>query len=201
MITHLNLPVSIPWTAKTNWESFGDTFDMVEMDGKDISADLRKFMSDLKIQPIALSKFAVFPDKKQTIYVDAPWCEINSHTRIIWVDGADIQITWFDITEELGLDNIDKLFGIKEKTDDDNFTNPKTGWVVNPAVLKVKRKEVVKSGEVVLINAGVPYIVEAITPVRAKLYVLGVEKENRVVNDRNGLPYDDALIKFADYVK
>ena len=201
MISKLNIPVSIPWTKKAKWEEFGDKFDLVELDGNHISIELRQLLSSMNLKVVACSKFAVFPNTTQTMYVDSPWCEVDNHSRIVWVDGADVEITWYDITEPLGLENIEKLFDVKTQTDDDTFTDKRQGWIVKRDVLKEVKREVIKAGEIALINAGVPHTITAITPVRAKLYLVGVERENKIVVDNNGMVSSDACVKFEEFIK
>lgn len=201
MIYRLDIPVSIPWTNKTKWEEFGENYDLVELDGLHISKELREFLYSLDLKPTYCSKFTVFPNKKQNVYVNSPWCEVDNHARILWIDGADIQITWYDITTELGLDNISTLFAANTESSDVNFTDNRKGWVINPDIIVESKKEIVKSGEVVLINAGQPIKIESATDVRAKIFSVGFHKEKQVVTIDNGLPFDKSLVAFKDYIK
>lgn len=199
MLTKLKLPVVIPWTTKTKWDTFGETFDRVELDGPHISEELREFLYSKELKPVYCCKFTIFPDKTQTIYVDSPWCEFDNHSRIYWIEGGDVQITFYDTTEPLGLDNIENLFGIKEATDDDCFTNSKNGWIIKKETLVEIKKETVRSGEIILINEGTPHLIEAITPVRAKIYSIGFNDKDKLVNDSNGMTYQKAQSIFKQY--
>jgi hypothetical protein len=199
MITKLNLPVSVPWTAKCKWENFGDTFNREELDGPRIAGELREFLASLNLKIIHCSRISIHPNKTQSMYVDSPWCEVDNHSNIIWVDGADVEITFYKITEPLGLDNIEKLFDVKEETDDDSFSYKKRGWIVKKEILVETERKVVKAGEIALINAGIPYLITSPTPVRSKLFVIGIERANKIVIDTNGMTYQEAQNIFKEY--
>jgi hypothetical protein len=137
----------------------------------------------------------IFPNKTPPIFVDAPWCEIDNHAKLVWVYDVPVVYTWYNINEPLGHENQDKLLINPGDYEESKWDDTPIGWVVNPDVLTVAGSETIQAGEAVLLNAGIPYTLQVTSEARAKIFTIGIEHVSRILPSVNGMTFDEAKEK------
>jgi hypothetical protein len=192
MLTRLKNPGFNPWSKFSGWDKFGDTYDSIDFKYKSLSEELLSWLQERNLSFAGGSMFTVFPDKTPAVVIDSPWCNQDNHARLYGVYEAPIKYTWYEVTEQLGEENFEKLLGVKPQQDEDSFTSKFTGWYPKPELLKQVGEDVVQAGEFVLVNAGSPILGVAASPVRSKVFAITVERANKVNPMYRTMHYDQA---------
>ena len=192
MLLKLNLPSFNPWSSKVDWDKFGDEYNSIKLLRHHLSNDVLQWLDTAGLKPISCNMLTVFSQKSPPIFVDAPWCEIDNHAKLIWVYDVPVEYTWYDIVEPLGVENQDNLLVNPGDYEESKWNDPPTGWVVNPDVLKVAGSEIIQAGEAVLVNAGIPHTLKVTSEARAKLFTIGIDESSKILPAVNGMTFDGA---------
>lgn len=192
MLLKINLPSFNPWSSKVDWDKFGDEYNSIKLLRQHLSNDVLQWLDTAGLKPISCSMLTVFPNKTPPIFVDAPWCEIDNHAKIIWVYDVPVEYTWYKITEPLGIENQDNLLVNPGEYEEAKWSDPPTGWVVNPEKLEIAGTEIIQPGECVILNMGIPYTLKVSSDARAKLFSIGIENKSKLLPAVNGITFDDA---------
>jgi hypothetical protein len=205
MITQIDTNVSEPWSTikrglkEVTWQKFGDEYDAVTLNRKDLSPELVEWLGTMNLTPISASMFTLFPGKIPPVLVDSPYCEVDDHARLYWVYDAPVHFTWYKINEELSMENAEKIIGLRNAGEEDNFKNPFTGWYPKPEVLIEQEPFIIQPNTCVLLNAGIPIKTIVEGNKRAKVFSVGFceSDRNHLYNNGNGMKYQDALKCFS----
>lgn len=193
MLKIINPPVQHPYSEKSKWHSFGDTYDAVDLTRRDISEECLEWLDSINLKPITCSMLTVFPDKIPPIVIDSPLCEQDNHARVYWVYDAPVKFTWYEVDHPLGMDHFDDLLGFKPACEENDFTSPFTGWFPKPELLVQKGEQIVEPNTCVLVNAGSPILAVATTPVRSKIFAVGIIQKNKNPLGTNGITFEEAV--------
>jgi hypothetical protein len=196
MLLKLNLPSFNPWSSKVDWDNFGDEYDSVKLLRHHISKDALDWIDTTELKPISCHIQTVFPNKTPPMFIDAPWCTVDNHTRLFWVYDVPVVYTWYNITEPLGAENQDNLIMNPGEYEEAKWSDPPTGWIAKPDVLEVAGSEIINPGEVALVNIGIPHTFKVTSEARARMFSIGMEDKSRIIS-LNGTTFDNAREKIC----
>jgi hypothetical protein len=192
LIHVVDTTVKIPYSEKSNWNSFGDVYNAVDLTRKDISDECLVWLDSLKLKPVNCTMLTVFPGKLPPITIDSNLCEQDNHARLYWVYDAPLKFSWYEISVPFGIGNFDTLVSVKPECEEDKFDGPFTGWYPNPELLVLKDEVIIEPNTCVLINAGSPIRAVSTTNVRSKVFAVGILQKDRS-SLSNGMPFVEAV--------